>query len=213
MHSSISENNGLAILSDQDKRVYSVGISTGGVAEIQMAKSDPKRQIIATTLDSKGAQFAQQQIEQSGLSQQIDVKIEDVSEPLSYSDGYFDYIYARLVLHYLPKLKLIKALNELYRVLKWGGKLFVVVRSEKCPEAKGKDAQVDPMTGMTTYTSCGSSFSRYFHSEESIQTYLKSARFHIQQVKSYEEQLCIDFERCQKAALIDVLIEVFSIKS
>ena len=32
---SISENNGLSLISDQHKNVYSVGISTGGFAEIR----------------------------------------------------------------------------------------------------------------------------------------------------------------------------------
>ena len=51
MPTSISEEHGLAYMSDADLVVYSVGISTAGAAEIKMAKSNAKRKIIATTLD------------------------------------------------------------------------------------------------------------------------------------------------------------------
>ena len=103
LESSISERNGINFLSATDRKIYSVGISTGGKAEIKMAQVDRQRQIIATTIDVAGAEYAKEHIEELGLSNQIEVKIEDVSQSLDYSEGYFDYIYARLVLHYLPK--------------------------------------------------------------------------------------------------------------
>lgn len=212
MHSSISENNAIRTLSDEDQRIYSVGISTGGIAEIRMAMADPKRHIIATTIDLDGALFAQKKIQEAKLLQQIDVRIEDVAKPLPYSDEYFDFIYARLVLHYLPKIELTCALNELFRVLRPGGKIFVVVRSDECPEAQGQNVLLDPHTGMTTYTSNGHSFSRYFHTEESIQGYLRAAGFHTKSIKSYEEQLCTDFQRLQPASQVDVLVEVLAAK-
>lgn len=201
------------LLSDEDRRIYSVGISTGGIAEMRMAASNAKRHIIATTIDPDGALFAEQQIEHAGLVSQIEIRMEDVAKPLSYADGYFDFIYARLVLHYLPKDALLGALNELFRILRPGGRIFVVVRSEECPEARGQNAILDVNTGMTTYISHGHSFSRYFHTEESIQQHLKAAGFQIKQVKSYKEQLCVDFQRLQLAAQVDVLIEVLAAKS
>lgn len=81
---SISENNGLALITEQDRRIYSVGISTGGTAEIRMATASPERKIIATTIDQEGAKFAQRKITEAGLLDQIKVKIEDVSAPLPY---------------------------------------------------------------------------------------------------------------------------------
>jgi ubiquinone/menaquinone biosynthesis C-methylase UbiE len=125
----MSEDNGLEILSSKDQKIYSVGISTGGVAEMRMALSSPERHIIATTLDAKGAAFVRDRVAKSGLSKQIEIKIENVAKKLPYADGYFDYIYARLVLHYLSKIDLQYALRELYRILASDGKLFVVVRS------------------------------------------------------------------------------------
>lgn len=212
MITSISENNGIALLDENDVRIYSVGISTGGVAEMRMAQANLQRCIIATTIDLEGAQFARQLIEQAGLSNQIDVRIEDVANDLPYPDACFDFIYARLVLHYLPQLKLIAALRELHRVLKTDGKIFVVVRSVECQQAQDKNATFDPITKMTTFSSRGTSYARYFHSEESIQNYLHSSGFHPKYVKSYEEQLCVDFKRLQPSGQVDMLIESLACK-
>lgn len=213
MHQSFSENNGIAHLKNDDLRIYSVGISTGGIAEMRMAELNSQRIVIATTLDAKGANFARERVEANGLSNQVIVKIEDVSKPLPYDKGSFDFIYARLVLHYLPKIELFHALSELHRVLKENGKIFIVVRSSKCYEATSATSVHDPITGLTTYTSNnGSSFSRFFHSDNSIHEYLKSAGFTIQHIDSYEEQLCTDFQRTQLSPYVDHLIEVVGSK-
>lgn len=47
---SISETNGINFLCETDKKIYSVGISTSGSAEIKMAQANVQRHIIATTL-------------------------------------------------------------------------------------------------------------------------------------------------------------------
>jgi cyclopropane fatty-acyl-phospholipid synthase-like methyltransferase len=209
--SSISENNGLKCLTEKDKKIYSIGISTGGAAEIRMVKN-LERHVTATTIDPNGAAFAKKQISNLGLSPQIDVKIEDVSQPLPYPEGYFDFLYARLVLHYLPKQSLESALKELFRILKTDGKMFVVVRSTDCLEAHGKNVTFDPDTGLTTYSSGQHLYSRYFHTEKSIQQYLISAGFSIRYIDTYQEQLCIDFERTKLSKQIDSLIEVLAVK-
>lgn len=211
---SISECNGLKLLSSADLKIYSVGISTGGAAEIEMARSQKERSIIATTIDPVGAEYAQAWIQQSGLSNQVKVKIEDVSQPLPYPDNHFDYIYARLILHYLPKKALTSALKELYRILCTGKQLFVVVRSVECPEATSPSAKHDPETGFTTYFSLDLHkwHSRYFHSKESIQQNLKAAGFHVTHIDTYPERLCHDFERKCPASQATQLIEVLTIK-
>ena len=210
---SVSEDNGIALLTAEDKQVFSVGISTGGSAEIRMASIDPNRHIIATTIDTAGTKFAEKQIAAEGFSKQITVKIEDVTDPLPYADEYFDFIYARLVLHYLPKLELVRTLQELNRVLKAGGKLFVVVRSTNCAEALDKNTTRDPETCMTTYFSNEKPYSRYFHTEDSIRDYLINSGFSIKHVKTYQEHLCIDFERKVLSNQVDSLIEVLAIRS
>lgn len=214
MPQSISENNGIGILTHEDLRVYSIGISTGGAAEIRMAELNPNRQVTATTIDLEGAKFAQKRLKEKGLSERVAVKIEDVSKPLPYKNGVFDFIYARLILHYLTKDQLAQALEELYRILKNGGKLFVVVRSVPCDEGTLKNTRFDPSTGLTTYTSGeGVSYSRYFHTENSIREYLTAAGFLINHTKSYEEQLYVDFQRTKLSSHIDSLIEVLASKT
>lgn len=210
---SFSENRGLALLSQTDTRIYSVGISTGGMAEIRMAAKNPNCHIIATTIDPAGAEYAKKQIQQALFSDQIAVCIEDVAQPLPYPDKHFHIIYARLVLHYLPKQHLIQSLNELHRILVSDGKLFIVVRSCKCLDAQQTNAVYDSKTCMTTYFSKGLSLSRHFHTEESIQGYLTDAGFSIENITSYEELLCCDFQRTQPSEKPDDLIEVLARKT
>lgn len=210
---SISEDNGIAFLKPDDLKVYSVGISTGGHAEIRMAKLNSSRSIIATTIDREGAKFAESTIEEKGLSKQIIVKIEDVSTPLSYADHSFDFCYARLVLHYLSKIELKRALDELNRILKAYGRLFIVVRSAECLAAKSPNALYDPLTGFTTSESSGIIYRRYFHTEDSIRKHLMSSKFSISHIKSYDEHLCEDFQRTKLSAYPDALIEVLATKS
>ena len=208
---SISENNGLSLISDQDTSIYSIGISTGGSAEIRMAKAHKNRHIIATTIDQEGASFAQAKIDQALLYDRVVVKIEDIAHPLPYRDASFDFVYARLVLHYLPKNALQNALQEIYRTLKPKGRTFIVVRSEACIEAKA--GQYNSENGITTYTSkTGESYGRYFHSQDSISGFIENAGFHITHAKTYEEHLCVDFQRTKPSNNTDHLIEVYASK-
>lgn len=213
-----SEDNGIALLTDNDQEIYSVGISTGGVAEIRMAEASPARHIVATTVDEEGVAFAQKFIREKHLESQIEAKIEDVAAPLPYEDNHFDYIYARLVLHYLPKAKLDEALGELHRVLKPGGKLFVVVRSINCPDAKDPKATYDPETGLTTcvhtdeQTGKTRTSMRYFHSEDTIREHVKKVGFTVDYTKSYDERLFTDFMRTKLAPHDDNVVELLATK-
>lgn len=215
---SISEDNGITALTDNDLEVLSVGISTGGVAEIRMAEANPNRHIIATTIDEQGVAFAQKYIAERHLETQIEAKIEDVAEPLPYANAQFDFIYARLVLHYLPENKLIETLAELHRVLKPGGRLFVVVRSMACPDATRKEAHFDPETHLTTChfideeTGKPYSYSRYFHTEESIRGYVAQAGFNVSYAKAYDEHLYVDFMRTELSPKTDNVIELLAVK-
>lgn len=212
-----SEDNGIRLLTDSDRLVYSVGISTGGVAEIRMARDNPARHIIATTIDKKGAAFAVQRINEAGLSSQIHAKLEDATDSLPYDAGLFDYIYARLVLHYLSRQQLSGALHELNRILRPGGRLFAVVRSVECPDAQRSDAVYDEVTGYTSCTDVAAdgqpySYSRYFHTEKSIGDAISNAGFQIRSVKAYEEQLYTDFMRSELSPHTDHVIEVIAEK-
>jgi SAM-dependent methyltransferase len=215
---STSEDHGIGHLTQDDRNVYSVGISTGGVAEIRMAESDPERHIVATSVDAQGIELTKKYIADSHLETRIDVKIEDISEPLPYTDGHFDYIYARLVLHYLSEEKLRSALKELHRILKSGGKLFVVVRSVNCPDATRPEVQYDLVTKLTsgsfTDEETGKlyTYSRYFHTEDSIGGYVTKAGFTLDYIKMYDEYLYKDFMHTDISPRTDNVIELLATK-
>ncbi|MCK5699165.1 MAG: class I SAM-dependent methyltransferase, partial [Candidatus Aenigmarchaeota archaeon] len=93
---------------------------------------------MATTIDRKGITRTKSMIKEMNLADRIDVRIEDVRKPTTYPDNHFDFIYARLILHYLNEDELDKTLKEFYRVLKRAGSIFIVVRSTDDWEAKLK---------------------------------------------------------------------------
>jgi SAM-dependent methyltransferase len=183
-----SEKNGLNLIRSQDKNIYSVGISTAGFAEIEMVKGKPSRKVIATSIHKKGLQDTRNIIEEQGLSNQIVVKFEDISKKLMYKNESFDYVYARLVLHYLNNRELQASLNELHRVLKKKGHIYVVVRSIKDPDA----GKID----------------RIFYTKDSISTKLRESGFTIDYVIEYKEQLYHDYLRTQPHPLRSHLIEI-----
>jgi ubiquinone/menaquinone biosynthesis C-methylase UbiE len=58
----------------------------------------------------------------------VDVQVGDIQNPTEYPDEYFDRILAIHVLEHLPDLP--NALKEIYRILKKGGTLSVVIPCE-----------------------------------------------------------------------------------
>lgn len=214
---SISEEHGIAAMPKDAKNIYSVGVSTAGAAEIRMAKAHPERRIIATTIDKKGAAATQALVNQQGFSNQITIALEDAAQPLPYPENTFDYIYARLVLHYLTRQQLTQALAELHRTLKEGGRLFIVIRSADNLDAKEYATDYDETTGLTTFTAKPNKDvheirKRFFHTEASISQFLTDAGFIIGHITSYGEKLFHDYERTVTVDYIDNLIEVIAVK-
>ena len=123
-----SEEHGLSLSSDSDLAIFSPGISTAGFAEVRMARGNPRRHIIATTIDREGLDFAENIIRDVGLQNQIEAKLEDVRNS-EYPVNTFDFIHARLVLHYLSAQDLDKVLSKFASFLKPNGRLFAVVLS------------------------------------------------------------------------------------
>ena len=151
--SSKSEKRALKLLSSSMTNILSIGISTGGSAEINMAKACPNAKIIATTIDKKGLDFTNEALKKYEMAGRIITKIEDVSDKMPYADNTFDFVYARLVLHYLTKQQLNAALKEIHRVLKPSGLFFVVARNNKEWELKKPEFIIsyDEKTNITTY--------------------------------------------------------------
>ncbi len=201
--SSKSEKRGLKLLNEKMQNILSIGISTGGIAELKMAQECPEAKIVATTVDEKGANFSKEKLAQFKEAERIEIKLEDVSQPMPYSDNMFDFVYARLVLHYLTKQQLESALKEIYRTLKPGGIFFIVARNNKEWELTKPEFVVsyDEETNITTYYEQWKKEvvrKRQFLSEEQLEEVLKNHNFVIKSVKSYREYLYTDYERTNK---------------
>lgn len=202
---STSEERGLALLRPRDKVVFSPGISTAGFAEIRMAQGDPGRKIIATTIDKKGLSFTDGLVKRLGMGAQVETRLEDLLGPWKYPPGAFDFIYARLVLHYLSADNLDTVLQNFVISLRPGGKIFVVVQSTKNIDPKDQNVQYEPSTHFTSvskYSADGSFLSidkRYFHTDQSIQEHLQKAGFLVESSAEYDEQLYHDYVRTDEA--------------
>lgn len=211
---SISENNGVKLIKDTYKSILSIGVSTAGCAEIEMAKRAPNSHIIATTIDKEGLEFSKNIIKEKGFSERIELKLEDVSEKMPYIDNYFDFVYARLVLHYLENNKLEKALKEIKRVLKVEGLFYIVVRSRNEWEARLEGVTYDEVTGITkypVYSTLGTNnvkwLYRRLHTIESLQEFLERADFKIKYIKEYQEECYKDYKRTEKVEYPNTIIE------
>ncbi|MFZ3301659.1 MAG: class I SAM-dependent methyltransferase [Microgenomates group bacterium] len=208
---SISEENGLLKLRSTDNIIFSPGISTAGFAEIRMVKDNPDRKVIATTVDQKGLEFANETIKKLGYEKQIETRLEDLSKEWNYPENYFDFIYARLVLQYLSSQDLDKVLAWFYSSLKSGGLLFVVVRSVKNVSSKDQVIKFDSLTKMTTYKDgdmAGGIAIRYFHTPETMTVHMSKAGFIMNEIKEYKERLSKDFMRKKLSDDENHLIEV-----
>lgn len=217
---SISEKNGLELIRKDDLKILSIGISTAGAAEIQMAMDNKNRHIVATTIDNNGLEYTKNIVKQKGLENRIELKLEDVSKKMIYSSNYFDFVYARLVLHYLDNEKLKNALSEIYRVMNNNARFFIVVRSLNEWEAKLEGASFDEKTGITKYPyieTIGTDNVEYsytrLHSKESISEFLKDAGFKVDYIKEYDEYLYRDYERTKINEKPNSIIEVCARKS
>jgi len=198
--------------------IFSPGISTAGFAEIRMVRQHPDRKVVATTIDREGLARAEEIITSLGLQGQIETRLEDLRGAWNYPREYFDFIYARLVLHYLSVQDLEVALKNFTRSLKSGGRIFVVVRSVKNVTASDPHVRFDPDTKLTTYPHYDASGAllstnvRYFHTPESIRTHIEGAGLKVDSIEEYQEQLYRDFMRRDMSPHTDHVIELVATK-
>lgn len=211
---SISEEGGLTMLDEDDLSVFCPGVSSGGFAEIRMAMQNFDRRVVATTIDESGIDQVKRNLSTLGLENRVDVRLEDLREKLPYEDDVFDFVYARLVLHYLSSQDLDNVLREFHRVTKEEGRLFIVVRSVENVNYDDESIEYDEKSKLTTEIyrddrgrAIGKG-KRYFHTPESIIKHIERAGFEVVGVGEYEEQLYRDFMRREKASKVDYLVEV-----
>ena len=214
-----SEERGMSLLSENDRVVFCPGVSTGGFAEMRMATGNPRRRIIATTIDRKGLQETRNILRESGFSKQVEIRYEDVRKPMPYRNDYFDFIYARCILHYLSKQELDATLKEMHRVLKPRGRFFIVAKSKDDWESSLEGSRYDKLTGMITYPVYDSKMrktdrtqTRYFHSKKTISAHLEKSGFKILGIRQYKEQLYHDYMRTIPTPKLSGVIEVVAQK-
>jgi len=211
-----SERLGIEAIEPIAEKIYSIGISSFANAEIAIIERNPNAHIIATTIDEKGLAATVDKI--NSYKDKIVCKLEDVREPLPYTDAHFDFIYARLVLHYLTKQELKNTLRELRRIMKQHAKIYVVVRSVNEWELQQAGTTTDETTGMTTYyvinheTGKQETRTRRFYSTQSLQEIFEEAGFTISWCKEFEETLCHDFERTKPNARPNILVAMLAEK-
>lgn len=119
-----------------DKMLEMAGITTGhrvldvaagaGEQSIEAArKAGPSGKVLATDISANILEFAQRLAKESGLNN-IETKVMD-GENLTLADATFDAVISRVGLIYFPDQQ--KALREMLRVLKPGGKAAAIVYS------------------------------------------------------------------------------------
>lgn len=210
---SLSEEIGIKLIEENDLNILSIGISTALNAEIKMINKNNNSHIIATTINKEGLKQSKQIIKNLHLEDKITLKLEDVTRKMPYQDNFFDFIYARLVLHYLNNQELDFALNEIKRVLKKNGKFYIVVRSDKEWETKLIGTTYDKKTGLTKYpkydtlnTNNVEYLQRKFFSVNSLTKILNKKGFKIECIREYEEQLYKDYQRKEKVKKPNIVI-------
>lgn len=218
MYPSISEQRFIEFVDNTMLNCLSIWISTWGFWEAILADIHKDRKIVATTIDVEWSCFSADLFKQLSLDEQIKVELQDISEPNTYEDNFFDLIYARLVLHYLDKEQLWIALSEIYRNLKPKWSLYIVIYWKSIVSDSNRTYIYDEESCLTTVMCLDkswdilSSFKRYFHTVESISNALEFAGFKIQSIDEYQERLCRDYARRQPSETEDDLIEVIAVK-
>lgn len=106
-------------------RVLDVAAGAGEQSITASEKVGPSGYVLATDISPKILEFAQQMAEQKGL-ENIETQVMD-GENLSLPDYSFDAVISRVGLIYFPDQQ--RALKEMLRVLKPGGKFAAIVYS------------------------------------------------------------------------------------
>lgn len=106
---------------DEMKRkiVLEIGCGSGGGTELILKYFSPQK-IIATDLDPRLVSLARKNVQ----NKQVAFEKADATK-LTYKDESFNAVFDYGVIHHIPSPEWKKCLNETYRVLKPGGKLFV----------------------------------------------------------------------------------------
>ncbi len=112
--------------------------------------------------------------------------VADISKKLPFQDNFFDYAISISALHCLPPKEHEKAINELYRVLKFGSKSLIGVwnfNSKRFNQKKGKEKMIN-------WTDKGKRY-YYLFDEKEIYDLFRKAGFKI--LSSHNSEMMINF--------------------
>lgn len=106
-------------------RVLDIAAGAGEQSIVTAKKVGPSGYILATDISANILEYAKQMAQQAGVSN-METKVMD-GENLTLEDGTFDAVISRVGLIYFPDQQ--RALKEMLRVLKPGGKIAAIVYS------------------------------------------------------------------------------------
>lgn len=109
-----------------DWRVLDVGCGTG--ADLIMLKSNwPEMKLYGIDGDPKIIKIAKEKEKQGGLGLSLQLAL---AEELPFKKNWFDAVWCNLLLHHLPTGPKKQAIKEMYRVLRVGGRCFLIIFSK-----------------------------------------------------------------------------------
>ncbi len=111
-----------AIKHTNPKKILDIATGTADIAVLQ-AEKIPQASIIGLDLSPKMIDFAKGKVERKGLSHRIDLVVGD-SESLPYEENSFDAVSISFGVRNFENLE--KGIEEIYRVLNKGGRIFVL---------------------------------------------------------------------------------------
>ena len=103
-------------------RVLDLGCGTGSLTTL-IKQSHLKSQVYGLDADRQVLEIARTKTNHSG----VDVTLEQgLAYQLPYSDGWFDRVLSSLVFHHLTSEQKQRAFSEIYRVLRPGGRFYLL---------------------------------------------------------------------------------------
>jgi ubiquinone/menaquinone biosynthesis C-methylase UbiE len=128
------------------------------------------------------------------------------SETLPFADETFDVVYSRLALHYFTQRQSINIFKELNRILKGGGKTFVVVKSPEDEREMEYLMRTAKVVEPGVFNDGGDIKNRF--SKGQWNTILKDAGIEKYSVESYEEILEGRIDKIKSGASSMLLNEI-----
>lgn len=102
-------------------RILDLGCGTSTLT-IMIKKTQPEAEVIGLDIDTKILAFARSKVEREGL----DITFElGAATELPYLDESLDRVVSSMVFHHLDREKKVRALKEIFRVLRPGGELHI----------------------------------------------------------------------------------------